>query len=189
MSLLFVICEWIVVVISFGVFFLLCLWVWSTFQVKSPFFPIARAVLADIYKALDVKEGSVVYDLGSGDGRVLFYGAHLVPGASYKGIEKNSFALVLFTINKWLHRKEEKTHVTIIKEDFFKHNLSDATHIFVYLSPKLLDDLLAKFENELKPGTRLVSASYQFTLRRPKMEIDLGRHTYQLSRKLYVYDF
>ena len=52
-----------------------------------------------------------------------------------------------------------------------------------------MDDLLPKFDRELKKGTRLVSLSFQFTNKRPSLEIDLNRNKYKLGRKLYVYDF
>jgi hypothetical protein len=52
-----------------------------------------------------------------------------------------------------------------------------------------MDDLLPKFDRELKPGTRLVSASFKFTQKQPIAEFDLARGTYKLAQTLYVYEF
>jgi len=61
--------------------------------------------------------------------------------------------------------------------------------IFTYLNPNIMDDLLTKFDKELKPGTRLVSLSFKFTGKQPINEIDLKRSKYKLGRKIYVYQF
>ncbi len=140
---------------------------------------------------LDLKDDSVFYDLGCGDGRVLFYLAKKVPKAKYKGVENGPFPLVFSYINKWVNRKKAGgNRVEIIKKDFFEQDLSDATHVFAYLYPNIMDDLLPKFDKELPKGTKVVSTSFQFTLKRPIAEIDLERNGYfDLARKLYIYEF
>ncbi len=70
-----------------------------------------------------------------------------------------------------------------------KKDISDATHIFVYLFPRIIDDLFAKFEKELKPGTRVVSCDFPFSKRQPNQIIELLATKHQLNKKLYIYDF
>ncbi len=161
----------------------------SGYRSKVPFVPVPNSILKDIYKALEVKEGSVVYDLGCGEGRVLFYISRLVPKAQYIGIENSTFPLILARLRAWWHRKTTKTEIQIINQDFFQHDLSNATHIFTYLYPNVMDDLLPKFDKELKKGTKLVSVTFKFTTKQPTKEIDLSRSKYKLARKIYVYEF
>lgn len=161
----------------------------SGYKSKVPFIPVPNSILKDIYKELKVKEGSVVYDLGCGEGRVLFYISRLIPKAKYIGIENSTFPLILARLRAWWHRKTTGTEIEIINEDFFNRDLSDATHVFTYLYPNVMDDLLPKFDKELKSGTRLVSVTFKFTTKQPIAEIDLDRNKYQLARKIYVYEF
>lgn len=161
----------------------------SGLRAKVPFIPVPNSILADIHKILEVKNNSVVYDLGCGDGRVLFYLSKLTPQANYIGIENSLFPTILARILYWWHKRQNKIDVKILNKDFFKYDLSDATHIFTYLYPNVMDDLLIKFDRELKPGTRLVSITFKFTSKQPIAEFDLGRSKYQLARKIYVYEF
>jgi SAM-dependent methyltransferase len=168
---------------------LFLLWTIGNFKNKVPFVTASSAVFKDIKKAFDIKDNSVVYDLGCGDGRVLFYLSDFNPNARYIGIENSTFPLLLAKLDSFLKFKKKGIKVEIINNDFFKQNISDATHIFTYLYPGIMDELLPKFEKELKPGTRLVSLSFKFTSKQPIEEIDLGRSKYKLGRKLYVYQF
>jgi cyclopropane fatty-acyl-phospholipid synthase-like methyltransferase len=181
--------SWFAIIILLGVLVLLTIWMWEGFKSKVPFIPVSTNVLKDIENMLSLKEDSVLYDLGCGDGKVLFHMAKSQPNAKYIGIENNLFAVILARAKAWWFKKDRKVNIEILNEDFFKHDISNATHIFLYLYPQVMDELLSKFESELKPGTKLVSASFRFTLKQPEAEIDLNRSKYKLARKLYVYQF
>ena len=94
-----------------------------------------------------------------------------------------------FTLIQRTYIKINNIDVKILKKDFFDVDLGDATHIFTYLFPSVMDDLIPKLDSELKNGTRLVSASFHFTSKREIKEIDLKRKKYQLAGKIYVYEF
>ena len=176
-------------VILTTVLYLLLLWMWSNIRAKVPFVRIPNKVLKDIEKALNMKEDSVVYDLGCGDGRVLFYLYKNNPKATFIGIENSDFPALVARIHAWIHRKIYKSNIIIYKKDFFDVDISNATHIFTYLYPNVMDDLITKFDKELKRGTRLVSASFHFTSKKEVELIDLKRNKYQLGKLLYVYEF
>jgi len=158
-------------------------------RAKVPFVGIPLSILKDIEKELELKEGSTVYDLGCGDGRVLFYLAKNHPSSKYVGFENSPFPYLLAKSKSLWNKKVNKIDVEILRKDFFESSLSDATHIFTYLYPNIMDDLLPKLEGEVKRGTRLVSISFHFTVKREIKEIDLHRGKYQLAKKLYVYEF
>lgn len=189
MIFLLYLAQWILVIVMLSVFLLLCFWTYTTARAKVPFVPVPNATLEEIARELDIREGNVVYDLGSGDGRVLFYQAKRAPGARFIGLDNNPFATMLAKIRKWASPKDIQDRVHLETKDFFTHDVSDATHVFMYLYPKVMDELLPKLKKELKPGTKLVSMTFQFTDIRPKKEIDLHRAKYKLARKLYVYEF
>ncbi len=187
--ILFYILQWVLVIVFFSVLVLFSMWSWASLKAPVPFIPVPMSILPDIYKALDIKEGNVVYDLGCGDARLLTYSAHRTPGALYVGIESNPFPVLLAKATVWLSAHRGKNNIQILKKDFFTQDVSDATHIFTYLYPNIMDNLLTKLESELKPGTRLVSVSFRFTQKPAIVEIDLHRSSYKLARKIYVYEF
>jgi SAM-dependent methyltransferase len=183
LTILIIILEWIAVLILFAVLILLFVWMISGLKAKVPFIPVPNSILPDVHKILEV------YDLGCGDGRILFHISKLKPKARYIGIENSVFPTLIAQLRAWWHKRRTGIDVKILHEDFFDHDLSDATHIFTYLYPNVMDDLLTKFDKELKPGTRLVSVTFKFTNKQPIGEFDLGRSKYQLARKIYVYEF
>ena len=219
---------YILIALTILVFFL------STIQtilyVKVPFVPVPKEVLPNILKALELKDGSVMYDLGCGDARVLVEAAGVsaigsiqtVPTAqeaqpshkatageaNFVGIERVWLPLVLAKLRVWRNKKrlqaegliepegsseperpERSRRIKIYNQDFFETDLSNATHVFLYLSSKIMDELLPKLERELKPGTRVVSVSFKFSNKAPKEIINLNRNDNQLARELYVYEF
>lgn len=180
---------WIFLFIFFIDFVLLLIWAITFLKNKSPFVPVALSSLPEILNALDLKKDSIVFDLGSGDARVVNYIARLKPDVSLVGIENNPFALILSFLNRFFVSKDILKNTKIINNNFFKEDLSSATHIFCYLYPNVMDDLLPKFDKELSPGTKLVSVNYHFTTKQPISEIDLKKKKYRLTRKLYVYEF
>jgi len=165
------------------------IWMWSNMWAKVPFVGVPVDTLKDIEASLLLKEGSIVYDLGCGDGRVLFYLAKNNPKLKYIGIENSLFPFILAKFLSWWHKKFNKINVSIIRGDFFNIDLSNATHIFTYLYPNIMDDLLPKFDKELKKRTRLVSASFHFTAKKEIEEVDLKRGKYRLAKKFFVYEF
>lgn len=181
---------WILIIVLFTVLVLMFIWMWTEIKAKVPFIPVPNSILPYIYKALEINNESVVYDLGCGDARVLFYSANLLPKATYIGVENGPFPVIIARTLSWWNKKRNKGAVQILNKNFFDVDLSNATHIFVYLYPNVMDDLLPKFDKELKSGTRVVSTTFKFTQKAPIAEIDLERNgRLQIARKLYIYQF
>jgi 16S rRNA G966 N2-methylase RsmD len=116
--------------------------------------PTPDAVVEAMLDVAQVTAADVVYDLGSGDGRIVIeaarkYGAHGV------GIELDA------ELNKRALKNAEKAGVAdkvrFVQADFFKANLSEASVITLFLSPSINQRLQPKLKRELKPGTRIVS--------------------------------
>jgi hypothetical protein len=176
---------WFLVVIAIAVFLALCIWTWTGITSKVPFIIVPSSVLPDIEKALELKDDSVLYDIGCGDARVLSFLSKRYKKIKLNGIENRLFPLCLMHILS----VRKKSNIKIINKDFFKQDLGDATHVFMYLYPNIMDDLLGKLEKELPSGTRLVSLSFKFTQKKPLYEIDLERSSWNTAKKIYVYEF
>jgi SAM-dependent methyltransferase len=189
LNILLLILQFLVLIILLVTIISFILWSIGNFTNRVPFVTCSLSVLENIKDAFSIKDDSVVYDLGCGDGRVLFHLSHFNKNAKYIGIENSSFPFLLSKIGAFLNKKKHNVNIEILKKDFFKQDLTNATNIFVYLYPTIMDELLPKFEKELKPGTELVSLSFKFKDKKPIREIDLNRNKYKLGRKLFVYQF
>jgi predicted RNA methylase len=104
-----------------------------------------------------IKAGEVLYDLGSGDGRVLFAAQAL--GARTIGYEINPF---LYWYTRLRIALKQTAHVTVKRENFWDAPLRDANVVTVYLVPHLMERLKKKLQEETQPGTRVISAVYPF---------------------------
>lgn len=151
-----------------------------------PFVPVRRKILNEIILALDLDKKSILYDLGCGDGRILFTAAETNPHISCVGIEIAPFPFLLAKIKSVFNFPK---NVRILYGNFFNINVSSASHVFLYLFPEVLDKLLPKFEKELKVGSRIVSCDFEFSRRKPNKILEIQSKKWQKNKKLYVYDF
>ena len=119
--------------------------------------PIADAML----QLARVTPDDVVYDLGSGDGRIVILAAQKY-GARGVGIEINP---QLIEISRQVAREGGVAdRVTFIEGDLFTADISGATVVTLYLSTMINRRLEAKLRRELRPGARIVS--HQFPIGR-----------------------
>ncbi len=182
MLLVFVIVLGIIVV---GITVMLILWLWSLSVTKAPFVPIPNEVLPKIIEALKLTPSSVFVDLGCGDGRVLMAATKQFPNIRCIGIDKALFAIM----SARFVARRMYPNISFIRSNFFKTSFRDATHVFTYLFPRLMNDLLPHLEKELRPGTRLVSCDFTFNNKKPVEVIELDRPQHALGKTLYVYEF
>ena len=104
-----------------------------------------------------VTSTDVVYDLGSGDGRLPILAAQL-HGARGVGIEIDPKLVGLSRANA--RDAGVSDRVTFIEGDLFSAGISDATVLTLYLSTSVLRQLEPKLRKELRPGTRIVSHQF-----------------------------
>ncbi|PIZ53674.1 hypothetical protein COY26_01200 [Candidatus Woesearchaeota archaeon CG_4_10_14_0_2_um_filter_33_10] len=108
-----------------------------------------------IEKMADARNKDAVYDLGSGDGRVLEGFARR--GIKCIGIEQNPLLNRIARKKLGMYKKVE-----IVKGDIFGQDLSKASIIIAYLSRYLTKDLQKKIKKECKKGTKIILVSYRF---------------------------
>lgn len=109
------------------------------------------------FDLVPLSPSDVVYDLGSGDGRLLF--AAINKGAMRAvGIEQNP--LQVKRARELAKSKGLEDKVTFLETDVMKVNLSEATVVFCYLFTTASIVLKPKFQSELKSGARVVMESF-----------------------------
>jgi ubiquinone/menaquinone biosynthesis C-methylase UbiE len=121
------------------------------------FIPTPYERIDAFFELTPVSSSDVVYDLGSGDGRVLF--AALEKGAGKAvGVELNPE--LIRTARESARSKGLEGRATFLEADLMQVNLADASVVLCYLSSTASTALKAKLESELKPGTRVVMESF-----------------------------
>jgi SAM-dependent methyltransferase len=137
--------------------------------------PSPPEVVTAMLKLAGVTRNDVVYDLGSGDGRIPIAAARL--GARAVGLEMNPELVAQAVANA--EKEGVSGRVRFVQRDLFTADLSEATVVTLYLLPALNAKLLPKLNKELKPGTRVVSHSFDLGGPKPKSAIDVeGRPVY-----------
>ena len=117
-----------------------------------------RHTIADAMLQLaEVGAADVVFDLGSGDGRIPIIAAQKY-GARGVGIELDATLIEQSRQNARDAAVEDR--VTFIRADLFTADLSSATVVALYLSPSMNRELAPKLTKELKPGARVVSHQF-----------------------------
>lgn len=128
----------------------------------APYVPTKMDEIRKILKLAGVKNKKKFYELGSGDGRVVFMAAKL--GADSIGIEQ-SWIRILYSKSLALHLKG--VNVNFYHGDIFKRTYHDADIIYIYLLPKGVKKLEEKLKEEIKKGTIIITQTYHFQTWKP----------------------
>lgn len=122
-----------------------------------PFVPTPIEVVDKMLELAEVKKGDVVYDLGSGDGRIVIRAAKKY-GARAVGIEMDP--LLLAKARKDAKAAGVSRLVEFRAEDAMKVDLSKATVITLYMLPWFNEAMKPSFKKYLKPGARIVAHDF-----------------------------
>ena len=119
--------------------------------------PTPQSVVEAMLALAHVTAADVVYDLGSGDGRIPITAARKY-GARGVGIEIDSFHNRDALDN--LARAGVGDRVRFLNQDLFETDISEATVVTLFLLPRLNLRLMPKLKKELKRGARIVSHKF-----------------------------
>jgi predicted O-methyltransferase YrrM len=136
--------------------------------------PTPPEVVEEMLKIADVKKGDVLYDLGSGDGRIAVTAAKKY-GIRAVGIDIDPDRIR--EANENAKKAGVEKLVRFRNEDLFKANISEATVVTLYLLPDLNVKLRPRLWNELKPGTRIVSHQFDMAEWKPQKQMELNGRT------------
>lgn len=130
--------------------------------------PIEDSMVGRMLEMANVTTADTVYDLGSGDGKIVIAAAKQL-GATGVGIEYDAG---LVKHSRCLAAAEGVAdRVTFIQGDIFESDFSDATVVTLYLTPRVLLRLLPALL-AMKPGTRVASYSFMIGDWEPDAQID-----------------
>ncbi len=152
-----------------------------------PYVPTTNEAVEAMLKLADVKKTDVVYDLGCGDGRIVIAAAKN-RRARGVGIDIDPVRISEGKMNARKARVEKL--VRFEENDLFQADIHDATVVTLFLAPDLNVQLLPKLLRDLKPGTRIVSNTFDMGDWKAEKEAtvgDPGDVAHPFSHKLYLW--
>lgn len=161
----------ITVLIIYGAVF------WSLYR-DAPFVPSPHRVADEMMRLARVSPGEKVVDLGSGYGTLLF--AAVRRGAQAEGYELSRVLRLMTRVYRFFRYPRAK--LTVHRRDLFGANLRDANVVSCYLFSNVMEKLKPKFESELVPGSRVVSAAFMIPGWQPMETIRVK------NRPIYLYE-
>ena len=145
-------------------------WALQEVPIDTPFVPTPPEVVDAMLDLAQVQSKDTLYDLGSGDGRIVIAAARRFQTRGV-GIEQN---LSLVRTAAGAARKAGVDHlVRFIQDDLFQTNLAEATVVTLYLLPEVNLALRPKLWRELRPGTRIVSHAFGMGDWRPRRTVEI----------------
>jgi SAM-dependent methyltransferase len=155
-------------------------------QPDVPYVPTTDEAVQAMLKLAGVKKSDVVYDLGCGDGRIVIaaaktYGAHAI------GIDINPVRIAEAKENA---RKAGVENLVRFEEnDLFEADFHEASVVTLFLLPQINLKLRPKLLKDLKPGTRIVSNTFDMGDWKADKDatVDGSDEEYGLSHQLYLW--
>ncbi|MGB5079441.1 MAG: methyltransferase domain-containing protein [Burkholderiales bacterium] len=135
-----------------------------------PYVPTPTVIVDAMLELAEIRAGDVVYDLGSGDGRLVIASARRF-GARGVGIDLQRRLVEMARDNAKKAGVEDR--VRFVEGDLFEADIRDASVVMLYLLPQYVMRLVPRLRAELRPGTRIVSHDYPLVPWRPDRQVEM----------------
>jgi precorrin-6B methylase 2 len=139
------------------------------------FVPTPQEVVDAMLKMAKVGPNDVVFDLGSGDGRIPITAVKTFNARSGTGIDIDPQRIR--EANENLKTSGVGDKVRFLNQDLFTTDISSASVVTLYLLPSLNLKVLPKLNKELKPGTRVVSHAFDMGDIKPEQTANINGRT------------
>lgn len=150
----------------------------------APYYPTPRLVVDRMLQLGGLKAGEKMYDLGSGDGRIVIMAAEKYK-ADATGVEFDE-SLYRQSMQRIMELGLSR-NARIIHGDLLKQNYESADLLTVYLLPVGNELLTPILERQLKSGARVVAHDFEFTAWTPAKIEDIDDDGEGRSHRLYLY--
>jgi predicted O-methyltransferase YrrM len=149
-----------------------------------PYVPTPQIVVNQMLELAKVSGDDVLYDLGSGDGRIPITAAQKYNVRRGTGVELNPELVEESRANAETAGVSDR--VEFLQQDLFKTDLSKATVVTLYLLPDVNLELRSKLLRELKPGTRIVSHDFDMGEWKPEQVVNVQSDSRQHTLYYWV---
>ena len=142
-------------------------------EFEVPYVPTPERVVDTMLKLANLGPGDVLYDLGSGDGRIVITAARKF---SVRGVGIDINPERIREANDNAKNAGVMDKVTFRQNDLFQEDLHEATVVTLYLLPSVNLKLRPKLLKELKPGTRIISHDFDMGDWKPEKRVEVDNH-------------
>jgi SAM-dependent methyltransferase len=149
--------------------------------------PTTNEAVEAMLKLADIKRADVVYDLGCGDGRIVIAAAK---NRRARGVGIDIDPVRVSESKKNARKAGVEKLVRFEENDVFEADIHEATVVTLFLLPELNLKLLPKLLRDLKPGTRIVSNTFDMGDWKADKEVtigDPGEAEHPFSHRLYLW--
>jgi len=154
-------------------------------QTLAPYYPTPQTIVEKMLQLAGLKAGEKVYDLGSGDGRIVIMAAQKFHAEAI-GIEIEP-KMVKDSIARIRKLGLEKT-ARIVQGDLLQQNYSSADVVTVYLLPEAIDGKVQPLlDRQLKKGARVVAHDFEFRNWTPEKVDNIADDGEGRSHAIYLY--
>ncbi|MGA7923393.1 MAG: class I SAM-dependent methyltransferase [Thermoplasmata archaeon] len=161
----------VIVAAAVGIYFF-----FGSFALGAGYQPTPRRVVDRMLTSAGVGPRDTVFDLGAGTGAIVFAAARRY-GASVVGVEAEPFRVLVLRLRRRFGGPRDR--VEIRRMNIFAVDLRPATVVAVFLWPGAMARLQPLFEEQLRPGSRVVSHWHRV----PGWEVEL----FDVATQVYLY--
>ncbi len=135
------------------------IWIMWTAVIGAGFEPTSKRKVKEMLEMVKISPQDIVYDLGSGDGRIVFEAVKKYDARAV-GIEADPIRFLWSRMYLFFYRLQNRCQIKW--GNFFNHNIGEATVVTLFLGDRANQQLKEKLVTELKPGTRVISYVWTF---------------------------
>ena len=150
----------------------------------APYFPTPETIVDKMLKLGELKAGETMFDLGSGDGRIVVDAARKYKAIAI-GVELDD-SLYKQSMDR-IKRLGLAPTARIIHGDLLQQDYSSADLLTVYLLPVATDLVTPILEKQLNKGTRIVAHDFQFAQWKAERTVDIDDDGEGRAHELYLY--
>jgi cyclopropane fatty-acyl-phospholipid synthase-like methyltransferase len=155
-------------------------------EARNNFAPTPMPVVDEMIRLANLMPGQMLYDLGSGDGRILVAAAQAAEGVQATGYEIDD-GLIAMSRQKAAEAGLQN-QVTVLADNLFSVDLSEADVVTLYLSEAMNKRLVPQLLT-MKPGARIVSHQYDLPGIKPQAVVNMPPLPGDLSdHMLYMWE-
>lgn len=123
-----------------------------------PYVATSHDVVTAMLRIADTRPGDIVYDLGSGDGRIVVAAVRDFNVRKAVGVDIDAHRVQQGYANA--AKAGVDSRAQFVQGDVYKFDFSEATVVTMYLSPRINREIRPRILKEMRPGTRIVSHAF-----------------------------
>ena len=150
----------------------------------APYFPTPQTVVDKMLQLGELKPGEKMWDLGSGDGRIVIAAARKYK-ADATGVELDE-ALYKQSVAR-IKTLGLAPMARILLGDLLQQDYSSADLLTIYLLPVAIEKVTPIFDKQLKKGARIVAHDFEFKQWTPAKTLDIDDDGEGRSHRLFLY--